>query len=117
MFYRPERFEWLLSRGGMDVAQPDLLRGGGVSGLRDVAVVAATHHVPFVPHIHHAVSAHLVDAAPTGEFVEYIPEYDDDAVLVNAPEIRDGEVLLPDEPGHGYAIREDAREAFGVSFE
>lgn len=117
MFYRPERFEWLLSRGGLGVAQPDLLRGGGVSGLRDVAGLAATHHVPFVPHIHHAVSAHVVDAAPTGAFVEYIPEYGSGDVLENAPEVREGEVLLSDAPGHGYSIREAARSEFGVSFE
>ena len=117
MFYRPERFEWLLSRGGMGVAQPDLLRGGGVSALREVAVLAATHHVPFAPHIHYAVSAHLVNAAPTGAFVEYIPEYDAADVLVNAPEISDGEVVLSDEPGHGYSVSEEAREEFGVSFD
>jgi L-alanine-DL-glutamate epimerase-like enolase superfamily enzyme len=117
MFYRPERFEWLLSRGGLGVAQPDLLRGGGVSALREVAGLAATHHVPFVPHIHHEVSAHLVNAAPTGVYVEYIPEYDVSGVLENAPEIRDGAVLLPDAPGHGYSVRAEAREEFGVSFD
>jgi L-alanine-DL-glutamate epimerase-like enolase superfamily enzyme len=117
IFYRPERFEWLLSRGGLEVAQPDLLRCGGVSGLREVADLAAVHRVPFVPHVHYAVSAHVVNAAPTGEFVEYIPEYDASEVLVDAPEIRDGAVVLPDEPGHGYRIRESAREAFGVSSE
>jgi D-arabinonate dehydratase len=117
MFYRPERFEWLLSGGALDVVQPDLLRGGGVSALREIAALAATHHVPFVPHIHYAVSAHLVNAAPTGEYVEYIPEYDATDVLANAPEIRDGEVVLSGEPGHGYSIDEGTREAFGVSFD
>jgi len=117
MFYRPERFEWLLSRGGLEVAQPDLLRCGGVSGLWEVADLAAAHGVPFVPHIHYAVSAHLVDAAPTGEYVEYVPEYDASAVLVDAPDVRDGEVVLPEEPGHGYRVREEARREFGVSFE
>ena len=117
MFYRPERFEWLLARDGLEVAQPDLLRCGGVSGLREAADLAAAHRVPFVPHIHYAVSAHLVNAAPTGAFVEYVPEYDASEVLVGAPEIRDGEVVLPDEPGHGYRVSEEARREFDVSFE
>jgi L-alanine-DL-glutamate epimerase-like enolase superfamily enzyme len=116
-FYRVERFEWLLSRGGVEVAQPDLLRCGGVSGLREVADLAAAHRVPFVPHVHYAVSAHLVNAAPTGAFVEYIPEYDASAVLDDAPDVRDGAVVLPDGAGHGYRIRESAREEFGVSFD
>ena len=117
MVYRPERFEWLLSRGGLEVAQPDLLRCGGVSGLREVADLAAAHAVPFVPHIHYAVSAHLVNAAPMGAFVEYVPEYDVSEVLEGAPEIRDGAVALPDEPGHGYSIRPEARAEFEVPFE
>lgn len=116
-FYRPERFEWLLSRGGLEVAQPDLLRCGGVTGLGRVAALAATHHVPFVPHVHYAVSAHLVSAAPTGRYVEYIPEYDVGPVLADAPEVRDGRVNLPEDPGHGYRVDPAARGEFGVSFD
>jgi len=114
MFYAPERFEPLLSRGGLELAQPDLLRCGGVSGLREVAALAAAHGVRFVPHIHYAVSAHLVSAAPTGEMVEYVPEYDAAPVLADPPAVEDGTVHLPDRPGHGYRIDPDARGAFGV---
>jgi L-alanine-DL-glutamate epimerase-like enolase superfamily enzyme len=114
MFYRPERFEPLLSRGAVELAQPDLLRCGGVSGLREVATLAAAHGVPFVPHVHYAVSAHLVDAAPTGRMVEYVPEYDAAPVLADPPTVADGAVHLPDRPGHGYRIDPDARAQYGV---
>lgn len=115
MFYRPERFRWLAERGGLDVAQPDLVRAGGVSGVLDVARVAADHHVPLCPHANHAVSAHLVSAAPTGWLVEYFTGGDlAAAILEEPPVVEDGHVHLPDRPGHGYRLDRDAIEAFAV---
>jgi len=40
MLYRPVQFERLLERGGMEVAQPDLIRNGGVTGMTAVADLA-----------------------------------------------------------------------------
>ncbi|MFC6941143.1 mandelate racemase/muconate lactonizing enzyme family protein [Salinirubellus sp. GCM10025818] len=113
MFYRPERFRWLAERDGLDVAQPDLIRAGGVSGVLDVARVAADHHVPLCPHANHAVSAHLVSAAPTGRLVEYFTGGDlAAAILEEPPAVEDGHVHLPDRPGHGYHLDPEAVEAF-----
>jgi len=114
MFYVPERLRHLLDAGAVDVAQPDLLRGGGVSGLLDIARLVAAHGVAFAPHINYAVSAHLVSAAPTGFVVEYIPEYDASMLLDGGPTVREGVVELPDEPGHGCSIDPDARDRFAV---
>jgi L-alanine-DL-glutamate epimerase-like enolase superfamily enzyme len=117
MFYRPERFGYLFENGGIEVAQPDLVRAGGVTGQLDIARQAAAHDVPFAPHFYYAISAHLVSAAPTGWIVEYIPEYDVAPVLETPPTVANGSVELPDAPGHGYAIEPDAREEFEVSFD
>ncbi|WP_331233348.1 mandelate racemase/muconate lactonizing enzyme family protein [Natronorarus salvus] len=117
MFYRPERFDSLIENGGLGVVQPDLVRGGGVTGQLDVARRAASSHLPFAPHFYYAISAHLVSAVPTGWIVEYIPEYDVAPVLETPPTVADGYVELPDAPGHGYAVDPDAREEFEVSFD
>ena len=115
MFYRPERFRWLAERGGMEVAQPDLVRAGGVSGVLDVARVAADYHVPMCPHANHAVSAHLVSAAPTGWLVEYFTGGDlAAAILEEPPAVEDGRVHLPDRPGHGYRLDPEAVEEYAV---
>ncbi|WP_101296981.1 mandelate racemase/muconate lactonizing enzyme family protein [Halegenticoccus soli] len=114
MLYRPEQFRHLLASGGMEIAQPDLVRAGGVTGQWEVARLAAGHGVPFIPHIYYAVSAHLVSAAPNGRMVEYIPEYDVGGVVENAPRIEDGRVRLPDEPGHGYRIDPEAKAEYLV---
>ncbi|MDX1746100.1 MAG: mandelate racemase/muconate lactonizing enzyme family protein [Halobacteriales archaeon] len=116
MFYRPERFRWLAERGGMEVAQPDLIRAGGVSGVLDVSRVAADHHLPLCPHANHAVSAHLVSAAPTGWLVEYFTGGDlAAAILETPPQVADGHVHLPDRPGHGYRLDREAIERYAVS--
>ena len=115
MFYRPERFRWLAERGGMEVVQPDLIRAGGVSGVRDVARIAADHHLPLCPHANHAVSAHLVSAAPTGWLVEYFTGGDlAGAILETPPRVENGHVHLPDRPGHGYELDPEAVEAYAV---
>ncbi|WP_254546877.1 mandelate racemase/muconate lactonizing enzyme family protein [Halomarina pelagica] len=114
MFYRPERLRYLLDADAVDVAQPDLIRGGGVTGLRAVASLAESRGVAFAPHVNYAVSAHLVSAAPNGLYAEYIPEYDASPLLASGPTVRDGRVVLPAEPGHGCRIDPDAREAHRI---
>lgn len=114
MFYRPERFRRLLETGGMAVAQPDLIRAGGVSGMLDVATLADASGVPLAPHIYYPIAAHVVSAVPNGWLVEYIPEYDVSSVVENAPEIRDGHVVLPTDPGHGYRISSDVRAEYEI---
>jgi L-alanine-DL-glutamate epimerase-like enolase superfamily enzyme len=117
MLYRPEQYELLLSRGGMEVAQPDLIRSGGVSGQWETAQLAHRHNVPFASHFYYAVSAHLVAAAPNGWIVEYIPEYDIAPILDDPPVVEDGHVVLPDRPGHGYRLDPDAEAEYGVDFD
>lgn len=114
MFYRPERFRRLLETGGMAVAQPDLIRAGGVSGMLDVATLAEHSGVPLAPHIYYPIAAHVVSAVPNGWLVEYIPEYDVSDVVEGAPEIRNGNVVLPTQPGHGCRISAEARAEYEI---
>jgi D-arabinonate dehydratase len=117
MLNRPEGFERLLERGGMEVAQPDLIRAGGVTGQTAVARLAATHGVPLATHLYYAASAHVVSAAPTGWLVEYIPEYDVGPLLDPTPVVEDGRVHLPEEPGQGYRIDPEAKVEHLVTFD
>ena len=117
MFYRPERFRWLLERGGVDVVQPDLIRAGGVTGQLRAARLADAYNVPVASHFYYAISGHVLSAAPNGRLVEYIPEYDIAPILEEPPAIDDGTVVLPDRPGHGYRIDDDAREEYEVVFD
>ena len=59
----------------------------------------------------------MAAAAPTGWTVEYVPEYDVAPVLEDPPTVDDGEVHLPDRPGHGYRIDPEARAERRVDFD
>lgn len=117
MLNRPEQFTYLLERDGMEVAQPDLIRAGGITGQMAVAHLAAAHDVPLATHFYYPISAHVVSAAPTGWIVEYIPEYDTGPLLDPAPVVEDGAVELPDGPGHGYRIDPEAKAEHRVTFD
>jgi len=117
MLNRPEQFTRLLENGGMELAQPDLIRSGGVTGQFHAAKLAADYNVPMASHFYYSISAHVVSAAPTGMIVEYIPEYDIAPMLEEPLRIEDGTVELPDRPGHGYKIDPDARAEHEVTFE
>lgn len=117
MMNRAEQFTRLLENGGLEIAQPDLIRSGGVTGQFHAAKLAADHNVPVASHFYYSVSAHVVSAAPTGMIVEYIPEYDIAPMLEDPLEIDGGTIELPDRPGHGYRIDPDARAEHEVTFE
>lgn len=117
MFYRPERFHYLFENDSIGVAQPDLIRSGGVTGQVDITRMAAARNVPVASHFYYAISGHVVSAAPTGWIVEYIPEYDIAPILDEPPVVEDGTLHLPDRPGHGYTIDENARSEYEVTFD
>lgn len=116
MLNKPEQFRRLLENGGMEIAQPDLIRSGGVSGQLHAAKLAADYGVPVASHFYYCISGHVVSAAPTGTIVEYIPEYDIGPLLEDPPEIDGGTLVLPDRPGHGYRIDPEARADHEVTF-
>lgn len=118
MFYRPERFRYIVDRGGLDVLQPDFIRAGGVTGMLRVADLAQQHAIPLAPHANYALSGHVVSAAPTGWLVEYFTGHDMQAdIFEDPPTVSDGHLHLPDEPGHGYRIDPDARTEYEVTFD
>jgi len=79
--------------------------------------VGHRHNVPMAPHFYYTVSAHVTSGAPTGKIAEYIPAYDIAPVLADPPAIENGEVVLPDRPGHGYEIADGARAEYEVTFD
>jgi L-alanine-DL-glutamate epimerase-like enolase superfamily enzyme len=114
------RFEFidLIDRGRIDVAQPDVGRVGGITEARRVVEYAHDRGRLIVPHcwktgIGIAASAHLCAAAPNAPFFEFLPAplsesrlrrelVPDDYSLTN------GRVRLPDRPGLGIEVDEEA---------
>ncbi len=106
-------FRRLIEGRAADVYMPDLMRCGGVTGFRDVAVFADAHHVPVSSHTFTEVSAHVMSATPNGTLVEYIPGWWDD-LFEGAPEVRDGRIHLSETPGLGFRFSEEAKSKYGL---
>ena len=118
------RFEFidLMDRGGVQVAQPDVGRVGGLTEARRVCDLAAERGRLIVPHgwktgITVAATAHLAAVTPHMPFFEYVPQQvaesrlrrelvTDELVLV------DGELALPARPGLGVELNRDVLDEF-----
>ncbi len=112
-------FDDLFRYGGVDIAQPDVARAGGLTEIRRIAALASTRGIKLAPHawgsgILFAASIHMAMAAPNCHILEvsqgYMPMMYD---LFNEPyDIRDGTVYAPQRPGLGFTLRDDVFDRF-----
>lgn len=124
--------EWLATRfefqsytelGALHVLQPDVGRVGGLTEARRVAQLAAAHELKVVPHgwktgITVAATAHLAAVTPHLPFFEFVPpdlaesrlrrELVRDELSLDG----DGTLELPQRPGLGIELNEDALSEF-----
>jgi mandelate racemase len=107
-FSLPATMAVALDAGAADYVMLDLERIGGVSGWRQAAALAAARGVPMSSHLFPEVSAHLLAATPTCQFLEYVDWAD---VLLQEPlQIADGHAVIPQRPGNGM-VWDDAAVA------
>lgn len=106
-------FRELLEQGACKVVQPDLCHCGGLWEARKIAAMAETYYVSIAPHnplgpIATAANVHFGFATPNFLIQEAIrsdvPWRND--VVVNAIEVVEGHVGLPDRPGLGIEVNE-----------
>ena len=121
------RFEFLelMEQDALDVVQPDVGRVGGLTEARRVALHARDRGVLVVPHcwksaIGIAASAHLAAIAPTCSYIEFLPPTLADSrlrreLVSEELPVVDGLIPLPDKPGLGITVNEDALKAFKVA--
>ncbi|QIE54622.1 mandelate racemase/muconate lactonizing enzyme family protein [Pikeienuella piscinae] len=117
-------FRELMDVGGVQVAQPDVGRVGGLSEARIVCDMAAERGVTIVPHcwktgVSLSATAHLAFATPHCAFIEYLPpqlchETLRRELVVEELDLVDGHIPLPVKPGLGFELNEDALRAYAV---
>ena len=100
----------------VDVVQPDTGRAGGVSQLMKIAAMAEAHHITMAPHsgslgpIAEVAALHVLAAIPNTLILERLE--DDWAgryeVTDPVPRTVDGHLAVPDRPGLGIDIVEEA---------
>jgi D-galactarolactone cycloisomerase len=124
-------FRNLIASGCVDIAQPDLAVCGGFTAWMDILALAKTYGVGLVPHVWgsgiavaaalHAVATvpplpHTINPIPLAN--ETVLEFDRkpnplrDELLNEAFSLSNGRITIPDQPGLGVTIADDALERF-----
>ncbi len=111
-------FEMLLTRGAVQYVRPDVCMAGGLTHSKKIAAVAEAHYVGVVPHnplspvstaaclqLAACIPNFAIQELPTGE---HEPPKSD--IVKSAVEVEDGFLIVPDTPGIGVELRENAQE-------
>ncbi len=96
--------------GAVDISNFDASWGGGPTEWRRVAALAAAFEVGLGHHEEAQVAAHLLASVPHGTYVEAFSPTRDPiywGLIANRPELVDGHLPLPSEPGFGWVLDED----------
>jgi galactonate dehydratase len=111
-------FEALLRQGAVQYVRPDVCIAGGLTHSKKIAALAEAHNVGVVPHnplspVSTAACIQLAAAIPNFALQEYpIGEHEPpkSEIVKSALRCEEGFILIPDSPGIGVELAEDAAE-------
>jgi L-alanine-DL-glutamate epimerase-like enolase superfamily enzyme len=109
----------LIDHGAADVIQPDAPRIGGITPFLRLAALADQAGLQLAPHFAMEIHLHLAAAYPREPWVEHFEWLD--PLFEERLETRGGRMIVPDRPGLGFTLTEQARTwttdsvEFGVS--
>jgi len=113
-------FKMLLSRGAVQYVRPDVCMAGGLTHCKKIAALAEAHYVGVVPHnplspVSTAACVQLAASIPNFALQEY-PRGEHEppkSEIVKDPlKVEDGYLIVPDRPGIGIELAEDAQEKY-----
>ncbi|MEZ4733528.1 MAG: galactonate dehydratase [Caldilineaceae bacterium] len=111
-------FEPLLRQGAVQYVRPDVCMVGGLTHAKKIAALAEAHNVGVVPHnplspVSTAACVQLAACIPNFALQEYpIGEHEPpkSEIVKSALRCEDGFIIIPDAPGIGVELAEDAAE-------
>ena len=113
-------FQALLRRGAVQYVRPDVCMAGGISHCKKIAALAEAHHVGVVPHnplspVSTAACIQLAACIPNFTLQEYplgenVPPKSE--IVKSTLRLEDGFLIIPDAPGIGVELAEDAAERY-----
>ncbi|MCP4303474.1 MAG: mandelate racemase/muconate lactonizing enzyme family protein, partial [bacterium] len=115
--YLKEDFMPLLERGGVAVIHPDILTSGGILETKKIGDAAQDHGIAMAIHMAESpiaamAAAHIAVATENFLALEQhavdVPWWDDIAIGLPKPVVRDGFIEVPDKPGLGIDDIDDA---------
>jgi L-alanine-DL-glutamate epimerase-like enolase superfamily enzyme len=116
-------FRELITRGAVDIVQPDIAWTGGFSEGRRIAALAQAHHLMVAPHafggaVLLAASLHFAASIPNGLVLEFDQNPNglrDELLKEPIRADGDGMIRLPERPGLGIELDPAAVERYRVS--
>jgi len=114
--YTKFQFQQLLTVGGADIVQPDICLAGGILEQKKIAAIAESHYVMVAPHnplgpLATLVNIHFAASTPNFIILEYHPDDESprkDLIKGDTIVVKDGYLAIPDKPGWGYEMDEEA---------
>lgn len=113
--YTKHEFRSILAAQALDIVQPDVCLCGGLLEMKKIAAMAEAHYVMVAPHnpmgpVATTVNVHFAASTPNFLILEYHP--DDEAprkdLLKEPLMVKDGYIPVPDKPGFGIELNEEA---------
>lgn len=104
--YGPRSFMDAVRAEAADVYMPDLMRIGGVTGWMRAAAIAGAAGLPLSSHLYPEVSAHLLRASESADWLEYRDW--GNPIIAQPFEVIEGQAIVPDRPGNGIEWDEKA---------
>jgi mandelate racemase len=102
--YGPRSFFDAVQAKAADLYMPDLMRIGGVTGWMRAAAIAGAAGHPMSNHLYPEVSAHLLRATETADWLEWRDW--GNPIIAEPFEIVDGHALVPKRAGNGIEWNE-----------
>ena len=102
--YGPRSFFDAVQAQAADLYMPDLMRIGGVTGWMRAAAIAGAAGHPMSSHLYPEVSAHLLRATETADWLEWRDW--GNPIIAQPFEVVDGHAVVPDRPGNGIEWNE-----------
>jgi galactonate dehydratase len=113
-------FEMLLKRGAVQYVRPDVCMVGGITHAKKIAAIAEAHYVGVVPHnplspVSTAACLQIAASIPNFALQEYPigeGESPKTEIVKSAVKLENGYLIIPDAPGIGIELADDAAEKF-----
>ena len=121
-YYSLYEFSDVITTGIVNVIQPDMNHGGGLTQIRKIASIAECYDVKFAPHLHSIIGfvagLHMLASLPNAYVAEY-PIYGKkwafrDEFIRNCVKIEDGYATLICREGIGVEYNESLIEQYKV---
>jgi len=114
-------FRELLTRGAVDIVQPDVSKAGGISECKKIANLASAFNIPYAPHVwgsavSHVATLHLAASIPNFLIceVDRLPNPLREDLLLKPMQIRNGYVQVSQEPGLGIELNEEILKKYAL---